>query len=132
MNTVSLIGRLTSAPELRYTPSGKEVTDITLATDDPYDRESTFFFGITVWGKQAATLAQYAVKGQQIGITGRLTQEEFTPKGETQPVRKTRVVCERFDFLSKPRGADGPATTPPPAATAPRDQSTTDTDYIPF
>lgn len=105
MNSVQLIGRLTAQPECRYTPSGKAVANATLAVDDGHgDNKKTLFIGLTFWDKSAEVAAEHLVKGQRIGVTGRLSQEEFTPKGSDKPTRKTHVTVIAFDFLDKPQG----------------------------
>ena len=118
MNHVSLIGRITAVPELRHTHNEKSVANGTLAVDDPYNKERTFWFGFTIWGRNADILCQYIVKGQRLAISGRLTQEEFTPEGSEKVVRKTHVTVESFDFLEKPRGAGSHATNSPPPTRA--------------
>jgi single-strand DNA-binding protein len=106
MNAVQLIGRITAVPELRHTPQGKAVADGNLAVDDGFgDNKKSFFFNVTFWGKTAENLVQHVVKGQQLSIVGRLSQEECTPQGQDKPVRKTRIVCEKMGFLAKPQGA---------------------------
>lgn len=121
MNTVQLIGRLTAAPELRRTPQGTAVASATLAVDDGFGtNKKTFFFGITFWGKTAETAEKYAVKGQRIGVAGRLSQDEYTPKGTEKPVRKTHVTCERLTLLDKPQGHDRGTNSPGQRSDAPQ------------
>lgn len=105
MNSVQLIGRITAQPEVRFTPKGMAVANGTLAIDDGFgDNKTTLFIGITFWGKTAETAGEHLVKGQRIGVTGRLSQEEYTPKGAEKPTRKTHVTVVAFDFLDKPAG----------------------------
>lgn len=108
MNSVNLIGRITAVPEVRYTPTGTAVANTSLAVDDGYgEKKTTLFLGVTFWGKSAEAAGKYLVKGQRIGVKGRLSQEEYTPKGGDKPIRKTHVTVEDFYFLDKPAGADG-------------------------
>lgn len=108
MNNVNIIGRVTAAPEVRYTNTGTAVGDVNLAVDDGFgEQKKTFFFNVVLWGKTAENAAEHLVKGQRIGVTGRLTQEEYTPRGEEKPVRKTRITCERLTYLDKPKDAQG-------------------------
>lgn len=142
MNSVQIIGRITAVPELRYTPQGKAVADGNLAVDDGFgENKKSFFFNVTFWGKTAENLVQHVVKGQQLSIVGRLSQEEYTPQGQDKPVRKTRIVCEKMGFLAKPQGAQQgesrqqqqPAKKSPPqgASSAPADDFQEDDD-VPF
>ncbi len=72
LNKVFLIGNLTRAPELRYTPSGTAVSDLRLAVNRAYTtqggdrREETYFLTVVVWGKQAESSAQYLDKGSPV------------------------------------------------------------------
>ena len=59
MNQITLLGRLTRDPEVRYTPNGKVVAQFALAVDRPYknaegQREADFI-PIVVWGNSAET-----------------------------------------------------------------------------
>ncbi len=107
MNSVNLIGRLIAPLAVKYVgPTNRPVTEGTIAVDDPYlrdgDKRRSYFFGFIIWGNKAETAAQHMVKGQRIGLTGRLIQDEHTPKGADKPVKKTRISVETFDFLDKP------------------------------
>jgi single-strand DNA-binding protein len=140
MNNVSIIGRITAVPELRHTPQGKAVADGNLAVDDGFgDQKKSFFFNVTFWGATAENLVKHVVKGQQISIVGRLSQEEYTPAGQDKPIRKTRIICEKMGFLAKPQGAGGEprqqqqqaAPKPQGASAAPADDFQEDDD-VPF
>lgn len=141
MNSVNIIGRLTAVPELRHTPQGKAVCDGNLAVDDGFgDQKKSFFFNVTFWGATAENLVKHVVKGQQISIVGRLSQEEYTPQGQEKAIRKTRIICEKMGFLAKPQGASGeprqqqqaaPKSSPQGASAAPADDFQEDDD-VPF
>jgi single-strand DNA-binding protein len=142
MNNVSIIGRITAVPELRHTPAGKAVADGNLAVDDGFgDQKKSFFFNVTFWGATAENLVKHVVKGQQISIVGRLSQEEYTPAGQDKPVRKTRIICEKMGFLAKPQGATGeprqqqqaaPKSQPAQGATAAPADDFQEDDDVPF
>jgi len=125
LNKVMLIGRLTRDPELRFTPQGTPVCDLSLAINrvsrnpDGTQREETAFVDVTVWGKQAESSAQYLKKGRETFIEGRLTQERWeTPDGQKRS--KLKVTAERVQFLGGgPRtGGGGGATAAPEEAPA--------------
>lgn len=146
MNSVQLIGRLTAQPEVRFTPKGMAVANGTLAIDDGFgENKTTLFIGITFWGKTAETAGEHLVKGQRIGVTGRLSQEEYTPKGAEKPIRKTHVTVVAFDFLDKPAGYEQrddqsrsqgqghqPAAQQRRESSPPADRSDEENDDIPF
>lgn len=136
MNSVNIIGRTVAAIELRHTGNGTPVCDVNIAVDDGYgENKKSFFFNVQMWGKTAETAAQYLVKGQKIAVSGRLSQEEYTPNGQDKPVRKTRIVCEKLTMLEKPKDAAGSSpqqrSAPQQQQTAPAENFDDDTD-VPF
>ena len=75
MNNVSLIGRLTQDPDLRYTQSGKAVSSFGIAINEKYKsgdewKTDVCFVEITAWDKTAEATAQYLKKGHLCGIFG--------------------------------------------------------------
>jgi single-strand DNA-binding protein len=142
MNSLNLIGRACEQPSVKYVgQTNRPVAEFTLAYDDPFNKDpktnkpKAYFFYVIIWGQKAEIAAQYIVKGQKIGITGRLVQETFTPQGQDKPVQKTRIVAETFDLLEKPAshnsGNTSNANTPPPDTT-PDDSKLAEQDNIPF
>nr|WP_317357294.1 single-stranded DNA-binding protein [uncultured Tyzzerella sp.] len=77
MNKVTLIGRLTKDPELRYS-QGKEsvaVTRFSVAVNRRFKKENeqeADFINCVSFGKQAEFISNYFKKGQQIAIIGRI------------------------------------------------------------
>ena len=118
LNKVFLIGNLTRAPELRYTPSGTAVSDLRLAVNRSYTtqggekREETCFLTVVVWGKQAESAAQYLDKGSPVLVEGRLQTRDWETK-DGQKRNVVEVVAERLQFLGRGRprraaaGSDG-------------------------
>src|SRR6056297_3166284 len=82
MNNVSLIGRLTRDPELKYIPgSGTAVANFTLAIDrglskdkkrelEQQGKPTADFIRTVVWGKQAENCANYLAKGRLVAVSG--------------------------------------------------------------
>lgn len=79
-----IVGNLGNDPEMRYTPSGQAVTNLSIATNrrwtsgDGQQQEETIWFRVSVWGKQAEVCNQYLSKGRQVLIEGRLTADKET------------------------------------------------------
>ena len=110
MNKVTLIGRLTKDPELKYTPGqGTAVTTINLAVDRRFtkdEKKEADFIPVVIWGKQAESTAQYVSKGKLIGIAGRIQTRSYEAK-EGGKRYVTEVVAEEVQFLEwgeKPQG----------------------------
>lgn len=111
MNNVSLIGRLTKDPEVRYmTGAETPITTITLAIDAYMKKDgtkSTDFPRVTLFGKQAQTAEKYLKKGQQVGITGRIHTSSYKNKnGDT--VYTTDVVADKLFILEWGKKEDAP------------------------
>lgn len=101
MNNVSLIGRFTRDPELRYTPSGTAVTNGNLAVTRNFknangDYEADFI-NIVAWRKTAELIAKHFKKGDMIGINGRIQTKNYEKDGKK--VYVTEVVAENITFI---------------------------------
>jgi single-strand DNA-binding protein len=85
-NKIILIGHLGRDAEIRYTPQGTAVSNFSIATSERRkDRsgemqETTTWFRVSLWGKQAEAVNQYLTKGKQVYVEGRLRTEEFTDR----------------------------------------------------
>jgi single-strand DNA-binding protein len=110
-----LVGNLGGDPEMRYTPSGQAVTNFRMAVNhnwtaqDGSAQESTCWFRISVWGKQAETCNQYLSKGRQVLVEGRMTFDPETggPKLWDDQNGKTRASFEVNAFDVKFLGGSG-------------------------
>lgn len=102
INNVTLTGRLTRDPELRYTPSNKAVATATIAVDrsrkDENGERQADFINLVFWNKQAETLANYVKKGHMIGVVGSIQTRNYENQ-QGQRVYVTEVVANSFTFL---------------------------------
>ena len=83
INTATLIGHLTRDEELKYTPSGAAVGNISIAINRRLKKgqewvDEANYFDVVFFGKQAENLKQFLTKGKQVGVTGFLKQERWT------------------------------------------------------
>jgi single-strand DNA-binding protein len=115
LNKVQLMGNITRDPEVRYTPKGTAVTDISLAInrsysgDDGQRHEETTFVDITFWGRQAEVIGEYMKKGRPLYVEGRLQLDTWEDKTTGQQRSRLKVVGENFQFLgSREDGGGGP------------------------
>ncbi|NPA57926.1 MAG: single-stranded DNA-binding protein [Aquificae bacterium] len=107
LNKVFLIGRLTRDPEIRFLPSGLQVTSFSIAVNRAYRtkdsdewKEETYFFDIEAFGNLAERLGKQLVKGTQILVEGQLRQDRWeTSAGEKRT--KIKVVAEKVNLLSQ-------------------------------
>ena len=106
LNEVIVSGRLTRDSELRRTPNGTAVTDVIIASNriwskDSERQEETTFVDVTIWGRQAESLQEYLVKGRHIMVVGRLKLNKWeTEQGDkrsklTMVAEKISGVCVR-------------------------------------
>ena len=102
MNKAILIGRLTRDPELRTTPTGRNVCQFSIAVNRTYtsasgEREADFI-NCVVWDKQAENLARYQKKGNQIAVDGRIQTRNYDDNNGRK-VYVTEVLVNNVSFL---------------------------------
>lgn len=103
-NKVTLIGRLTKNPDVRYTPSGLAVARFTLAISRPSrnkeEKPVTDFIRIVAWRKLAEICSQYIFKGKLIAVEGRLQVEKYE-RAEGQTDNIYEVIADNIQMLDK-------------------------------
>ena len=101
MNKVTLLGRLTKDPEVRYTQTGIAVTSFTLAVNRKFARDENRqadFIPIVVWDKLAEICGNYLQKGRQVLIEGRIQIRSYdTQNGNKRYV--TEVIAQEVEFV---------------------------------
>lgn len=124
INRVTLVGRLTKDPELRYTPSGVAVATFTLAVNRTFSNQNgekeTDFINCVIWRKQAENAANYLKKGSLAGVDGRLQTRSYEGQ-DNKRVYVTEVVAEYVAFLDT-KGS-GEQKEQPQQQTQPQSQS---------
>ncbi len=105
-NKVILMGNLTRDPQVRYTPGGSAVGDISLAVSRSWfdknansRKEETTFVDVTLWGKTAEVASEYLKKGRQVLIEGRLQLDQWDDKQTGQKRSKLKVVGENMTMI---------------------------------
>ena len=112
MNSINLVGRLTTDPELKTTNSGKSVCSFTLAVARPRVKDTTDFINAVVWEKSAEYLTTYGHKGNIVAVTGVLTSRKFDDKDGNHRTA-FEVVCDSVSLCeSRGNGQSGTNTTP--------------------
>lgn len=118
MNNVSLIGRLTKDPDVRYTQGNepRAVAHYTLAVDrrrrsGDSDNPGADFISCTAFGKSAEFAEKYFHKGIKIGVRGRIQTGSYTNR-EGQTVYTTEVIVEDQEFVESKK--DSQNTSPQP------------------
>ena len=141
MNKVFLIGRLTKDPELRTTPTGRNVCQFSVAVSRNFtnangEREADFI-NCVVWDKQAENLVKYQKKGNQIAVEGRIQTRNYDDK-DGKKVYVTEILASNISFLdSKGTGATGNTSfnnlpEPPMVDTSSNNMETVSVEKDPF
>jgi single-strand DNA-binding protein len=98
--TITVIGNLTTDPELRFTPSGSAVANFTIAsTPRTFDRQAnewkdgeTLFLRAGVWREAAENVAESLTKGMRVIVSGRLKSRSYeTKEGEKRTIMELEV-----------------------------------------
>lgn len=110
LNKVYLIGRMTSDPEFRTTPSGQEVATLRIATNRVWlnpssgqKNEATEFHSVVTWGRLAQIANQYLSKGSLVMIEGRLQTRSWEGKDGVKKYR-TEIVAENLQLGPRKQG----------------------------
>jgi single-strand DNA-binding protein len=113
LNRIVLMGRLTRAPELKYTPSNVAVCTITLACERDYapqgQQREADFIDVVCWRHTAEFVSRYFRKGQLVAAEGRLQSRKWADKAGQNRV-SFEVVADQCYFAER---------TQQPAATQP-------------
>ncbi len=118
-NRVILLGNITRDPELRSTPGGKQVCDISVAVNETWQdqsqttQERTTFVDVTCWGKLAEMVCRWKKKGDPVLVEGALAADNWTDKETGKKRSKLKVVAARVVFTGKQGGEAKPAPADP-------------------
>ncbi len=85
-NKIIIVGNLGKDPELRYTPQGDAVCNLSIATNEKKrdkageTQDVTTWFRVTLWRRQAENASKYLSKGSPVYVEGRLRIEEWSDR----------------------------------------------------
>lgn len=99
MKNVVIAGNCTKDAELRTTQSGASVAGFSLAVNGfANGAKTTDYFDVSVWGKRADAVLQFAKKGSKMCISGELGTREYNGK--------TYLTVNASDFTPMGGGQD--------------------------
>jgi single-strand DNA-binding protein len=139
LNRVTIIGRLTRDPELKYIQSGSAVANFSIANNRNYTtnsgekKEEVSYFDCIAWGKMGEILTEYCHKGSRIAVEGRLQQRRWDDK-EGNKKSKIEIVSDNIQFLDSKGSSDkavGGASAEVPQQAGANENPFSD-DNIPF
>lgn len=115
VNKVILVGNLGRDPEVRYSPNGSAVANVTLATSESWKdktsgekQEKTEWHRIVFFGRLAEIAGEYLKKGAQIYVEGRLQTRKWQDK-EGHERYTTEIVANEMQMLGSRGGAGAPS-----------------------
>ena len=115
INKVILVGNLGKDPETRYMPSGKAVTNFSIATSESWkdkqtgeQKEQTAWHNIVMYDRLAGSAAEYLRKGSQVYVEGRLRTRKWQDK-EGRDRYTTEIIANEMQMLGG-RGGGGAGT----------------------
>ena len=119
INNVTLLGRLTAAPELKTTPTGTPVTTFCIAVDRRYTpkdgEKQADFINCRAWRSTAEFITRYFNKGDTIAVTGAIQTRKYTDRDGNNRTA-FEVVIDQASFCGgKGNGNSGTADDVTPA-----------------
>ena len=106
LNRVVLMGRLTTQPELKTTPSGVAVTSFSIAVDRPGKEKVADFISVVAWRSSAEFVCRYFGKGDPITVEGRIQVRNYTTQ-EGQKRNVVEVVADQVGFVLSSKKESG-------------------------
>jgi single-strand DNA-binding protein len=115
INKVILIGNLGRDPEVRYTPNGNAVCNVSVATTRAWKnkesgekQEETEWHRVVFYDRLAEIAGEYLKKGRSVYVEGRLKTRKWTDK-EGKEQYTTEVVATEMQMLGSREGMGGGA-----------------------
>ena len=113
INKAIVIGNLGADPQVHALPSGENVVNLSLATNERFtDRngekqQRTEWHRIVAFGRLAETCGQFLSKGRQVYVEGRLTTREYEAKDGSGKRYRTEIIARQIRFLGRRGDAAG-------------------------
>ena len=115
VNKVHILGNVGKDPEVRYTPSGAAVCNISVATSRKWTnketkekQEETEWHRLAFYDRLAEVAGQYVKKGSSIYVEGRLKTRKWQDK-EGKDMYTTEVIVGELQLLGDRKQGDAPA-----------------------
>lgn len=110
LNRITIMGRLTRDPELKYTSSNTPVTSFTVAVDRDFGEKKTDFIDCQTWRQTAEFVSKYFTKGSLAVVSGRLQLREWEDRDGNKR-RNAEVVVDSIYFGESKRTDSKPTFT---------------------
>ena len=120
-NSITLIGRLTRDPEVKFTQGGKQVANFSVAVNRYGQDAGADFINCVAWEKLADVASKYLEKGKQVLLSGRLGSRQWEKDGEKRT--SWEVTVRELQMLNGRHAA---------ASDAPEEDEQIDIGDLPF
>ena len=114
VNKVILIGNLGRDPEVRYTPNGSAVCNVSLATTRNWKdknsgekMEETEWHRVVFFDRLAEIAGEYLKKGRPVYVEGRLKTRKWTDKDGVEKYT-TEIMADQMQLLGGREGMGSP------------------------
>lgn len=114
MNSVTLFGRLTKDPDVKYTTGAKQtaIANFSIAVNRKFKREGqpdADFFNCVSLGKTAEIIEKYFFKGSRILLNGSLQNDTYEKDGQKHTV--TKIMVNEVDFIDSKNNSEPKSTS---------------------
>jgi len=106
LNRATLIGNLGKDPEIRYTPDGAAVCNVSIATTSTWRdkasgerREETEWHRVVFYGRLAEIAGEYLKKGRTVFVEGRLKTRKWQDKDSGGDRYSTEIIADQMQML---------------------------------
>lgn len=121
MNWLLIEGHVGNAAEIRSTPTGKQVTGFSVASNQGWgENKRVVWFRCSWWGDRGTKIAEYLVKGTHVLVQGEIDMEPRIWTGRTGEtlaslevtVRDVRLLGSKQDGEAMPQSMDSVQEVP--------------------
>lgn len=110
MNIIQIAGHLGADPEVRFTPDGKKVVSLRVATNVRRGgKDETVWYKVAIWGDRWDKMLPHFKKGSSIIVVGELGKPDVYTDKEGRPQVSLEVTADilRFSPFGKANGQEG-------------------------
>ena len=116
MNKIIITGRLTKDPELKQTPNGVSVCNLSVAVNRRFKKDEADFFNVQAWRQTAEFISKYFHKGEPILIEGSMQMRNYEDKTGAKRTA-WELIADNVEFFGgKSEGGTSPTSAPIPTA----------------
>lgn len=112
LNLCQVIGRLGQDVKLAYLPSGKAVANFSVAVSESWKdkdtnerKQSTEWFSVCMFGRQAEVAGEFLKKGSLVYLAGKMKTRSWEKDGQKH--YKTELHADTMQFLERRDAGDG-------------------------